>query len=598
MIDENNVNSDLLERLTKIKEDALNEARNSMSYKDSYHDEDKEQELLDAEEINKLIDESDAEQDQYDENDIDMARNSIEYEETYDNNDDEKEIIVNGKNDDNVATMSPKERADAYREKNNVVKIKNAPTNMQKIQNDDDADEQLLSGLSEIMDENNKLSNELNNLYTSQEKARDHTLATKYQKEVALKSMDKVSEGISDDDTPTDDIDDIINQIESKDSLTINKTDVNASSDEELLDIIHKLESEKEYAEIEASNNHTGPSGYIIEEDSDYADSIEDILTENNIRIIKKSDNEKNAILDKFANSGDKVTITLPNSGIFVTISGAGPTEIMTMNEMTERNQVRYEMDKLSHICSHIVGSTVGKLRLSQLIKIVSYYDIDTLYYALYAATYPDSTEARLTCGNCNKSYYAKLVTRDLLMNPEDFEDVAENIKDNVTSYNILLNTSKLGVVYKKSFANKMIVYFRHPSIENYFSTKNKLTNESYSKYSAYIDILYSIKSILLRVEGNKFVEITDPNELLKAISTLKDPDDRYAIYAMGRSLIPSETPKYGIKMHKCPHCGSKIDSIETSMDSLLFTIAKQREESIMYKWLEKMTNEKKSKKK
>ena len=288
MIDENNVNSDLLERLTKIKEDALNEARNSMSYKDSYHDEAKEQELLDAEEINKLIDESNAEQDQYDENDIDMARNSIEYEETYDNNDDEKEIIVNGKNDDNVATMSPKERADAYREKNNVVKIKNAPTNMQKIQNDDDADEQLLSGLGEIMDENNKLSNELNNLYTSQEKAREHTLTTKYQKEIAIKSMDKVSEGISDDDTPTDDIDDIINQIESKDSLTIDKTDVNASSDEELLDIIHKLESEKEYAEIEASNNHTGPSGYIIEEDSDYADSIEDILTENNIRIISK----------------------------------------------------------------------------------------------------------------------------------------------------------------------------------------------------------------------------------------------------------------------------------------------------------------------
>ena len=484
-----------------------------------------------------------------------------------------------------------------------VMRVKVKPNNTERPAEEDDTfkratGDDVIDDLDEVESENKRLAREL------QEKlAHDNELKAKQNEErrrAELKASAEITETkLSDTTEPTDDVDDIVARLEDD---GVNYEDRATPEDEnmDVLEVLDKIESEKTYASIESNETVVGPSDYLVEKNEEFSDSIEDVLKNNNITIVKKNDREKNAILEQFANDGTHVTSVLVNSGIFVTMSGAGTNEVMAMNRIDDGSQVRNEMGKLQHVSQHIVGSSIGKMKLSQLIKVVSYYDIDQLYYALYAASYPDEVEMRLKCPSCGQSYYVNLKTRDMLLNPDDFEKRTGDIKDNVTTYERLLETSELGKIYKKAHGNNLIIWYRHPSIENYLNTKNKLREEVYNKYSAYVSdaMIYSIAKVAVRVKGNEFIEVTDPNDILeKILGQLKDPNEKYNIYDMARSIVPSEIPRFGIKKHVCPHCSYNINEIPASMDEMLFTQANQREEMATYKWIGNQERIKKSKK-
>ena len=371
--------------------------------------------------------------------------------------------------------------------------------------------------------------------------------------------------------------------------------------EQNLEDILKEYEDSKAYSKIIKDENEevTGPADYIIETNEEYAENIEDILKSNNIIISKKNANEKNAILERFVNTGDKVSVVLPNSGIYVTMSGAGTAEIIAMNSMDgAETEVRQELNKLNHVVQHIVNSSVGKMKLSQLIKVVSYWDKDSLYYALFAATHPNTSELSKSCDRCGREYFLNIHTKDMLLNIDDFTKSASDIRDNVTTYSRLLETSELGKIYKRVHSNGMVVYYKHPSIESYLNTMRDLTDESIRKHYGLVDAVYGIDRLAIHDRGNSFIEITDPNEILDIISKLKNADEKYEIYDMFESIKPEAVPVYGYKPSVCPHCGYKNEQRSFSMENILFTQAQQEEYEASLRWAVKTQKRKKSKKK
>lgn len=368
-----------------------------------------------------------------------------------------------------------------------------------------------------------------------------------------------------------------------------------AEKEENIEDILKDYENNKAYSSYTSPEEVTGPADYIISRNEEYSDNVEEILKSNNIMVVKKNASEKTAILDRFVNSGDTITTTLPNSGIYVTVSGAGPTEIMDMIGVPTTNvDVRRELDKLQHVSQHIVGSSLGKMKIVQLIKVVSYWDKDSLFYALFAATHPENSELSTACDKCGREYYININTRDLLLNPEDFQKRSDDIMDNVTTYPRLLETSDLGKVYKKVHSNGMIIYYKHPSIESYFATARNLNADTMNKHYALVDLVYGIDKISIHVKDNKFIDITDPNEIIDIISKMKNADEKYEIYDMFENTRPSAIPVYGFRESVCPHCGAKNPQKTFSMESLLFTKAQQDEYEASLRWAVKTAKKRK----
>lgn len=399
---------------------------------------------------------------------------------------------------------------------------------------------------------------------------------------------------MSENDEGGDDINDIIAELG---EIPIEKKE----EEQDLEKLLEEYETSKVYADLEQSNNITGPADYIIESDDVYDSNIESILERNEIKIVTKNTADRDAILDKYVNSGDKITMTLPNSGIYVTMSGAGATEIIDMNSMNRNmSDTQYELEKLNHVCQHITGSSVGKLKLAELIKIVSYWDRDCLYYALFAATHPTISEISKTCDKCGKEYFLRAHTKDLMINPEDFEKEITDIRDNVTTMARLKETTKLGKVYKKAHSNGMIIYYKHPSIESYLRTQNALTDETKRKHDGIIDLAYGIDKIAIRVKGNEFIEYTDPNEIINIVSKMKNVDEKYEIFDMIEAITPNAKPLFGFKETTCPICGGVSGMNTFTMDSLLFTQAQLEEYEASLRWAvraQKRTQERKKQK-
>lgn len=468
-----------------------------------------------------------------------------------------------------------KSRAELFEEKHAIINKSEKKEVVDDL--DDDPNAEIIRGMEE-MDKNNVI------LSAQLQKMQEEYVSTK---EDAIDSQDDMG----------DDVDSILNKLEENNV----RKDLDIEEDNEDLSLmIEKLENDKTYSKYDEPEEVTGPADYVVEDNRDYQDVVESVLDENNIKVVKASNSEKNAVLDKFSNYGANVTVPLVNSGIYVTLSGASVPEIISMNSITGSSNAETILAKLKALNGHIIGSSIGKMRLSQLVKVVSYYDIETIYYALYAATYPDESEINRACGRCGSDYYIKANTRHLLLNSEDFAKEAGDIRDNVTTYAKLLETTVLNRVVKKTLMDgNVIVYLKHPSIESYINTDNRLNPDALKNYqSTLIDICYSVDKLLLRKRGNEYVEFKDPNTIIDVLQKLKNEDLMYELLDAIEEIRPNALPSFGYRKTVCPHCGYSEPQQSFSIQDLLFTSAQQKSEMATLRWAAKLQKRRQQKKK
>lgn len=473
--------------------------------------------------------------------------------------------------------MSVKEKARMYQEQNsNIIFAEKGPEPEENTEDKISAIEKSI----DVIDEDSRRKSEA--LFK---------LAAEHQQKIEEEEERKrlKEKGIID----TNDIDDIIDSIATSNA----RKDLDVDDEEDLTMLLQKMNDQKVYADITPNKELTGPSNYIVENDESYKVDIENILKTNGMNIIKRNNQTKDAVLNRFINSGPHVSMPLINSGMFVTMSGAGTDEIIAMQQMQNDTPIRMELAKLDHVAKHIIDSSVGKLNLGQLLDVISYYDKDTLYYCLYAASYPEYSEFSQSCIRCGQQYYVNVRTRDLLLNPEDFKNDENDIKDNVTTLIQLVEKSKLGKIYEKIHSNGMIIYVKHPSIKSYLETLQKLTDETMNRYPRLVDLAYSIHKISIHVNKNDFMEFTDPNEIIEIISKFKDPSAKYEIYDMINDLRPNALPTFGIKECKCPNCQAENPKRTYDMEDMIFIQAQSLEELEAMNWAAKNQRKQKEEK-
>jgi len=402
----------------------------------------------------------------------------------------------------------------------------------------------------------------------------------------------------------------ILNEFEAEDQLGLSKDEIDETDrlaqlelfmeklDEvPIVDVMDPLDKEKVIAKY--------PNGYVIKSvNKDYQNHLDELLDEN----FKPSngshkDKAKSLSLKRFINRGDAAIVPLPNSGISISLTGASINKIIAM--MTEQ-QKSYSMgllSKVNHIVQHIIDTTVGPLKMTRLIDVVSNHDLETLYYALFAATFPDVNEFPVTCDSCKQSYKVRSHNRDLLLNPDDFNDDLINIEEVETLADLKkisrLNDGRQVVLEKEG----IVIKLTHPSIKSFVKAIEVIgKNINSSTMEGNLVTLYHIEELRYYDEEYGPMSYKKPFneksyiELDKFLTTLS-LESRYILDQAIQDMIPA-IPQYGIGKSTCPHCEVVNEPKIMNMSSLLFTMARDKKEILTVKEEIETLQKKKDKKK
>lgn len=411
---------------------------------------------------------------------------------------------------------------------------------------------------------------------------------------LAAYGEDPVNNGIVEYNPSDNDITSIIDSMTEdaiQDGLGIKNT-------EDIEDIINKMEETKVYADDQIRlDEYSGPADYTVIESDEFTDTVADALNIDALKVRNKSGRERAMLIEKLTNSGVEITTTLVNSGIWLNFTGAGTNEIIAMNSIQNDDPVTTALGKFLHVFKHVTNSSIGKLSLKHAIKIISYYDIDTLFYGLYVATHPTESEIMRTCDKCNKEFYARLLSRNLLLNGEEFTKSSDYIKHNTTLDDVLRNSS-LNKEYVKQHDFGLIIHYKNPSISSFLNTVRSVSQDNIQKYPDIVELIYNISKVLIPIPNtdNEVVAYTEPNDIIEIISSLKRPEYKYDIIDVIEEIRPSAVPEYGFEEVKCPHCGHKNQQHALNIQTLLFLLARQEEERAMLNWTAKQQKKKKKK--
>lgn len=356
-----------------------------------------------------------------------------------------------------------------------------------------------------------------------------------------------------------DELDNLILMMETYDGIPIVDTDERPEIDEDFKKVI--------------------PVGYVKSiASNDYVEGLEDITGEE-IKASKKglSTKARSIAVRRYITRGDVANVPMPNSGIQMSFAGAGVNELIGMMNASGKTPASNLLAKLNWVFKHVIDSTLGGLSMSKALPVLSSHDIEVLYYGLFAASFPDNNEFPIECSSCGETYRVNVHTRDLLLNPDEFNkeliamEKVETVKE-------LLATSNLNdcqeIVLEQ---DGIVIIVGHPSIKTFLTVIDSIGTKMTRTMQDNLTLLYHMKELRLNDPeyGTMVFKPTNIEEIkdIDAILTALPPESQEAIDTELQELIPA-MPSFGIPASTCEHCDSKNHDKPMSMSNLLFSKA------------------------
>ena len=335
---------------------------------------------------------------------------------------------------------------------------------------------------------------------------------------------------------------------------------------------------------IITAGNKSAALNVSIIKNTEYSDTIKSVLDINNIKFkTSKKGKLKNALLRNYIQRNPHVTTPLVNSGIFITLSGASVPEIIHINSLEGKKRSEIEIKKMSLIQKHLVDTSLGsKISLTQLLKIIYYKDIQTLWFNIFIGTFPPVNEFPVNCENpkCKAELKLQIHAADLVLNAEDFEKPINDILYHNTDILDVIKQSELAREKRVLMNDHTIIVFKDPSIYDLIYLTTKLeelqSKKDLSQYQNIVELLMFIAYAALPDtdgEYNKFDSIDDILEIILLMSET----DRISLGEHVEDYTQKNIVKYGLKSYTCPKCNKVHAEKELDMSDLIFTFSRIR---------------------
>ena len=211
---------------------------------------------------------------------------------------------------------------------------------------------------------------------------------------------------------------------------------------------------------------------------------------------------------------------------------------------------------------------------------MTSINDLSTLLFGIYNQTFPGKNSFDITCGSCKKTTSLSINNEYLIeYKGEDvYAKVNEILYSNKPAEE-LLATSLVGTTERLQLEDsKIIVDIYTPTLYDNLILLKSSTTDLIEKYANMIQVMSFVKGLyILDMETYKhtgevsYYQLTKRQEILSVLLKLSSRDGIQLANTIEKR-IEKYAVNYAIQNITCSHCGTKLDSIDVDMESVLFT--------------------------
>ena len=222
--------------------------------------------------------------------------------------------------------------------------------------------------------------------------------------------------------------------------------------------------------------------------------------------------------------------------------------------------------------------------------KTIPFYDIDSLFAAIYCSTMTGANYIPRYCSN-QKCQYAFLTENIPITDMVNLDD--ENTKKKFEKIRAMKPTPENSAAYESVISiinDKYAVGIKAPSLYTILYELNSISDAFREKYKAVINLIQFIDYIYVINQETNTLEpigwksyvgddsktykskIATYSKILRDLSATEFGVLMSLITSMQNEVINSAILSYRIPETKCPKCGSKIEQTETLARDLVFT--------------------------
>ena len=242
-------------------------------------------------------------------------------------------------------------------------------------------------------------------------------------------------------------------------------------------------------------------------------------------------------------------------------------------------NLNRYEYRKAVYEClwSKIIDTSIGKVSFEDWLKITSVEDCETIYYAVYCATFQNQKNFTFTCPYCQSEAEYTIAHNNLIKtaDKEEMQKLISEINMNSNSREKMNEYTLVGKAKNEAFElseSGIVVDIRTPTLWDSLELLRTVSEEVISRSANVVtNLLYVDKMYIPSENGATYSEQDARNNILKIIENLSITDNAELENAINERL---ETHRitYSIKNIKCQHCSKEIRDIPINIEDVLFT--------------------------
>lgn len=241
-------------------------------------------------------------------------------------------------------------------------------------------------------------------------------------------------------------------------------------------------------------------------------------------------------------------------------------------------NLSRYEYRKavFKVVYDKIYAISSGKMGFEEWLKKTSVEDIETFYYGMYCATFPDEGKFTFICPECEEEKTVNIKHGNLFKTTDkaSMKKLIKEVTANSMSDEARAKYSLVGVTEAYQLADSnIVVEVRVPSLWDSLELLRVVPEKEIDRDAlSATNMLYIKRFLIPSSKRDGYIEQGNSLDILRIIDNLSI-DDANQLQDIVSERVDEHRISYSIKNLKCPKCGKVIDETPISVEDILFSL-------------------------
>lgn len=274
-------------------------------------------------------------------------------------------------------------------------------------------------------------------------------------------------------------------------------------------------------------------------------------------------------------------------SGYKADISGLKNSDIQNLFSQDVNNPYVYQKKYYQILFKHIENTSFGRIKdFDTWMKVTSLFDLETVLFGVYNATFPYENTFKIPCTECNKTFEFLIKNNSLItVKNEELEDLfikSDTINRERLNPEELRRQSHMNMRKKIVLEDSKLVFeLKIPSLyiqlEELMKNSGDMKESNESLYALIFIDNVKIPDLIYLKNNNKlrYLTVKDFPNKLRILNNL-EYHDALELSEKIEELMNKYRVSYSIKSPTCKYCHKDLSDYPVRLEDLLFTVISQ----------------------